>query len=1089
MNYRERYKQLNTRQKQAVDTIDGPLLVIAGPGTGKTELLSMRTATILDRTDTLPENILLLTFTDSGANAMRERLASIIGPDAYRVAIHTFHSFGSEIINQHREYFYNGASLQPADEITSREILTKIFDELDYANVLAAKHNGKYAHLEDALRTISELKNSGLTSDELVTILDANQAVLDAVEADLSEVFQAKISTTMLASLVPLAERVAALAQPSLPPGITPLSNILALSMAHAFDEAVQTGKTNAITVWRNQWMEKNHDGIQVFKDRKRITKLRAISYIYYLYLTRMTEASLYDYDDMILNVVHALETHDDLRYNLQERYQYILVDEFQDTNLAQLRILFDLTNNPAHEGRPNIMAVGDDDQAIYSFQGADINNIHRFRDQYPAHEIVVLTDNYRSGQAVLSQARSVILQGQGRLEETIDFVDKTLTPHSGEASVALWQFDTPLDERAWIARDIQEQLQRGVAPESITVLARRHQELIALVPYLERLGIAINYERRDNVLENEAVRLLFLMSAILTALWGDDNSVADSLLPELLSQPIYNFSAEAIWRLSLGAHRNNQRLFEAMLLTPEFTPLATWLLELRKLADSAYLEQMLDTLIGAPDTPVIASFRSPLYDYYFSPERLAGEPSRYLEYLEAIRTIRAKLRDYSASEILYIQDFLDFVRLYEELGSSITTLRRHSDKLGGSVNLMTAHKSKGLEFDHVYIMNAVDSVWGERVRTRSRLIGYPENLQIAPAGDSYDERLRLFFVAMTRAKKQLSISYSTSDEVGKSTLLASFLADDTLSVQIPATPSIEHETQVLTTDWRSLHTAPPTASMRELLAPTLETYKLSATHLGTFIDVTRGGPANFLMRNLLRFPQAKSPEASYGTAVHATLQRAHNTFTANGIRRPVEDILHDFEHELERQHLQPDDEKQFTKRGIDALTKFLEVEYGNFSRTQKTELGFGEQGVVLDGAKLTGSLDLVTINDKSIRVVDYKTGAPSREWRGSTEYEKIKLHKYRQQLMFYQLLIEHSRDFAKYTFDGAVLQFVEPDRQGKLHRLETSFSTDELVYFQQLIVAVWRRITALDLPDISTYDQSLRGIEQFEQDIIDNNI
>ena len=138
MDFTARYKKLNEQQRKAVDTIDGPLLVIAGPGTGKTELLSMRSANILKKTDTLPENILCLTFTESGAHAMRERLASIIGKDAYKVAIHTFHSFGTEVINQHSEFFYHGANFRPADELSSYEIVKKILDELDYNNPLAS---------------------------------------------------------------------------------------------------------------------------------------------------------------------------------------------------------------------------------------------------------------------------------------------------------------------------------------------------------------------------------------------------------------------------------------------------------------------------------------------------------------------------------------------------------------------------------------------------------------------------------------------------------------------------------------------------------------------------------------------------------------------------------------------------------------------------------------------------------------------------------------------------------------------------------------------------------------------------------------
>ena len=148
-----RYRQLNAAQRQAVDAIDGPLLVVAGPGTGKTELLGMRAANILRSTDTLPENILCLTFTDSGAAAMRERLAGIIGPDAYRVAIHTFHSFGTEVINQNNQYFYHGAAFRPADEVTMHQVLSEIFDELDYTNPLASKNNGEHTHLKDTMST------------------------------------------------------------------------------------------------------------------------------------------------------------------------------------------------------------------------------------------------------------------------------------------------------------------------------------------------------------------------------------------------------------------------------------------------------------------------------------------------------------------------------------------------------------------------------------------------------------------------------------------------------------------------------------------------------------------------------------------------------------------------------------------------------------------------------------------------------------------------------------------------------------------------------------------------------------------------
>ncbi len=142
MDFATRYQALNEAQKKAVDTIDGPVMVIAGPGTGKTELLSMRAANILQQTDTLPSNILCLTFTESGASAMRQRLLQIIGPDAYRVGIYTFHSFGTEVMNQNSAYFYHGSDFRAADELTCYEILRGIFDELASATPHAVSSEG-----------------------------------------------------------------------------------------------------------------------------------------------------------------------------------------------------------------------------------------------------------------------------------------------------------------------------------------------------------------------------------------------------------------------------------------------------------------------------------------------------------------------------------------------------------------------------------------------------------------------------------------------------------------------------------------------------------------------------------------------------------------------------------------------------------------------------------------------------------------------------------------------------------------------------------------------------------------------------------
>jgi len=1085
MDFDTRYAKLNARQKEAVDAIDGPLMVVAGPGTGKTELLSMRAANILRKTDTLPENILCLTFTESGAAAMRRRLTEIIGKDAYKVAIHTFHSFGSEIINQNGEYFYHGADFRPASDLSSYELLRSIFDTLDFSNPLSSKMNDEYTHLPDTLTTISELKKSGLTNEELLQLLDANDEVLDFVEPALQEAFASRVSNKTAASLTPIATRLAGLDAVITAAGITPLANVLALSLAHAIDESIDADSTKPITAWKNAHLEKNEKGELVFKDRKRSKKLRAVSYLYYQYLMKMQEAQLYDFDDMVLRVVHAMEVFPELTYNLQEKFLYVMVDEFQDTNLAQARILHNLTTTQTGDA-PNIMVVGDDDQAIYSFQGAEVGNILSFRDRFESVKTVTLTDNYRSAQPILKAARAVILQGHDRLERYIDEIDKTLTAHRSDTNsvVRLSQFARIEDERRNVAIDIRRRIDEGVSPGSVAVLARRHHELVSLLPYLQEQGIAVNYERRDNVLESEVVTQLILLSRIVCHLAVGEIEQADALLPRLLAHPAWNVSYPELWQLSVNAHKHRGSWLEEMATIPTYQPLHEWLIDLGRAVATDPAEYVIDRLVGTPNEPRDDDrYHSPLFSYFFSDSTRTTDPDGYVTYLEALRTIRAELREYRSDHSITLHDFIEFIELHERFGRTITSVRVRSDADGDSVNLMTAHKSKGLEFDHVYVIGAVDGSWGSQVRSRSRLIGYPENLPIKPSGDSLDERLRLFFVAMTRARSTLSISYSEKNENGRETLPASFLIESGLEPEvIEPSSDVASIVQELQQEWYHPYVA-TTRGLDKVLSGTLENYKLSVTHLTAFLDVTRGGPSYFLLNNLLHFPTVKHPSAQYGSAIHSSLQRAHSHYVATGKKKPIEDVLQDFESLLSGYRMSPRELSQYMQRGTASLSSFLEQNYDTFTTTQRVEIGFAGQQSMIGQATLTGSLDLVDIDEeaKSITVTDYKTGSASLSWSGKSDAEKLKLHRYRQQLMFYKLLVEHSRDYSNYTVDKGVLQFVEPTPGGQTVNLDLSFDSDDLTQFASLVEKVYECITALRLPDVTEYPASYAGVMAFE--------
>lgn len=1099
MDFTEAYQKLNAAQKQAVDTIDGPVLVVAGPGTGKTQLLSVRAANIIRLTDTMPSNILCLTFTESAAAAMRKRLIGLMGAEGNNVAVHTFHSFGADIINRNREYFYNGAQFEPADELTRFELLQDIFENLPHNSPLAKTMNGEFTSLRDAQVAISHLKRAGLLPAELLQILDHNQAFCDALEPALATVFAERLSKKDMPRLAEAAQKMAAFTpDPLAVDGVKPLANLCANEFVKALESAQETGKTTPLTAWRNRWLEKNGQGELVFKDRKRSKKLRALAKIYESYRKLLEEQSLFDFDDMVSTVAHTLETVPELRYAIQEQFLYVMVDEFQDTNGAQMRLLGALTNNPVHEGRPNILAVGDDDQAIYSFQGADLSNILDFTARYRETKVVTLTDNYRSTAPILQQSRTIITLAEQRLETTLNSIDKELTAHHDAATTTeLHQFATSEAEYTWVADYLAKNRQ---SHGDLAVLARNHKQLVALVPYLHAAGVPVTYERRNNVLESPHIKELITLVHVVVHLTDQRFDLAESHLPELLSYDFWGLKPQEVWELSLRAYAQRRMWLELMLEGEgKLHAIAECIVLAAHHSQHQPLDTMLDFLLGSferqlpddnsepqatnPDGPP-EGFVSPYRAFYFNQERLQKNPTQYLTLLGNLRALRRALQTWHTEGTPTLRSLIDFVDLHERTNTPVldTTPLREAEHC---VTLMTAHKAKGLEFETVVVLSAQDEIWGRKARHPHSSLSFPHNLPIEPAGANYDDALRLFYVAMTRAKQHLIVTMHEADASGKEVLPAEFLtatASAIVTHKAQATPL-----EQLQPGWEARHVTMAQTKQATLLAPVLENYCLSATHVNNFIDVTRGGPQAFLLQNLLRFPQAMTPSQVFGKSIHAVLQRAHTHLSATGERRPLEDILHDFELHLQQGRLS---EREFTymlEKGSHVLQRFLSVRYDTFTADQKAERNFAGQQAAIGEVRLTGAIDLMEINTatKSIVVTDYKTGKAPLAWQGKTDFEKIKLHKYRQQLMFYKLLVENARDYRGFTVERGVLDFVEPDPDGNIHHLSMPFDAEELLRFKNLLRGIWRRIQALDFPDTSTYDPSYKGILRFEQDLL----
>ncbi|HVI60947.1 MAG TPA: ATP-dependent DNA helicase [Candidatus Saccharimonadales bacterium] len=1102
------YKKLNAAQRRAVDKTEGPVLVLAGPGTGKTQLLSMRVANILRQNDVLPGNVLCLTFTDNAARNMRDRLTTIIGQPAYHVAIHTFHSFGTDIINHYPDCFTDRQLLQQIDELGRYELLREIFEQLPHGNPLGTKVGDQFIFLKNTLDAISWLKRNAITPDELHVMLNANQKFAEATAEELAAAFVKSPSPKQLTSYAKLVKSLREHVTGERFFGFPEYADECAAELERAIAETAPDGRyATAITAWRNAWCKKDAEGRHAWKDSgQNWRKMQAVANVYQQLLDAMAAQGLYDFDDMVTLAVHVMETNDELRYNLQERYQYVLVDEFQDTNKAQLRMLTALGDNPVHEGKPNIMAVGDDDQAIYAFQGAEASNMAAFVRQYDV-EPIALTENYRSSAEILSVGRAVAGQISDRLEAVLPAVKKQLTAKKKYDSATLERlaFPSELAQYDWVAVQIAKLIKQGTKPENIAVIAPRHKYLERLMPYLGERRLPVAYERRENILEAPIILQLLRMSELVVALADNRQDDADALFGEVLGYDFWNIPADTLLQVSLDCYNSHRHWLDVLAKHKDkrLRDITAWFLALAKRARLEPMEYVLDQLIGEGSgidseydelrlpRAKAAKFISPLRQYYFSPERYEQATDTYLTLLGQLSTLRHRLRQWQPHRTLYISDLVEFAALHQQANLKIVDTNPHTQTTN-AVQVMTAYKAKGLEFDAVFVINAQDEVWGPTARSQSSRISMPKNLPIEPAGDSDNDRLRLLFVALTRARHSLYVTGYSHNLDNKLSPALSFLAGregfEPRPVDKPATVKAA---EILSADW-AYRFRQIIADKPSLFEPILANYKLSVTHLNNFVDIRDSGPGYFLTHNLLRFPEALSPSAAYGDAVHKTLQWTQTELRKAGKLPATAKIQAYFADMLARTHLKPTDHKRLDKRGREALAAYFKIRGGQFSARDIVERGFNNEGVVVSGANLSGKIDKLRFTEPdTIEVVDFKTGKPAASWQGKDEYEKIKLHKYRQQLLFYKLLVEHSASFHKrVTVNGGALEFIEPDERGKLvDNLKLEFDAEEMARFAKLVGAVWAHIMKLDFPDTSGYAPNLKGIRQFEQDLIEGKV
>jgi DNA helicase II / ATP-dependent DNA helicase PcrA len=1124
--YKEALASLNTQQRTAVTHINGPVLVIAGPGTGKTQLLTTRIAHILATTDTSPENILCLTFTDSAVATMRERLNNLIGKAAYDVTISTYHSFGSDLIRRHPDYFMERSDMQAADDLTIDTIFREIIAQLPYGNPLKYADN----YIGDIKTLVSDAKKAVLSPADMRAIAKQNETFLSMASPVVTDCLGSM--GRMDKKAIPLFEilrgKLNALAseQPVPARNVTPLAQQALQTLDGAVAEALESGKQTPLTTWKNDWLEKDSDGNFIMADKRVQQKLQAAATIYEQYQRELQARRLFDYDDMILQPIQALEEHADFRYSLQERYLYVLLDEFQDTSGAQFRLVELLSDSPVHEGRPDVLAVGDDDQAIYAFQGAQYSNMLQFKKTYRDVLPVPLTKNYRSQPGILHTARGIAEQIEERLHHHFAEIEKVLTAEAQPAPktiVERREAKSDIAQFGWITKRITELIQDGMPLQEIAVIAPQHKYLEPLTAFLHQAHIPLRYEKRENVLDDPAVIELLRMSELVLALGASQYGVADSIWPEVLSYACWELPTSLIWELSWQAHDQKTDWTNTLLAHQQLKPVALFFIRLSTLAGSESLETILDYLIGTTqlllgEPEPLNAYQSPFYAHYFGePAAAAGlqaaqqvlpltEPDMrfgtFWQLLTHLTILRARLRSYRTDDLptLRLQDFIEFVRAHRAASIKILNTSPHQEATD-AVQVMTAFKAKGQEFQAVFVLACNDEAWGTKARGRGNHLSLPQNLQfIRYAGASNDERLRLFYVALTRAKSQLYLLSYTNTYDGKPTSHLRYLDEhvdeqnNTVSPLLPessqqvlaaADDARPPEANELATYWQQRHQlALNEQGLKSLIQARLGIYQLSPTDIGEFTDIVHSGPEAFLMYKLLRFPRAPTPEVQYGNAIHETLHWVH-VYNKNNAHLPdASAVIATFTSNLRSKRLSELSTEQFLKRGTPVLTAYLQQRVATISSDNECEYSFRNEGVFINDVHLSGKIDKLIIDrkNKTIVIVDYKTGKAHRKWQ-----REVKLHKYRQQLYTYKILVERSHSFAGYKVTDAYVEFVEPDEDGVIQELHLNFDAQELQQLEQLAEAVWRNIHAIRLPDISAYHQDLSGIEAFEHDLIES--
>lgn len=1000
--FAEEFEKLNEKQKLAVNTIEGPVMVIAGPGTGKTQILASRIGKILLETDALPENILCLTYTDAGVVAMRKRLLQFIGPDAYKVNLYTFHAFCNDVIQENLSLFEKTA-LDPVSELEKIQFYKELIDSFPKNHPLKRYRGDVYFEVNNLQHLFSNMKREGWTPAFI------NQKI-DEYLADL-----------------PFRDEF----------------------------------------VYKRKYKEFNAGDLKkdkIEEEKERMEKLRAAVGEFDRFQQLMRKRNRYDFDDMINWVIKAFEENKNLLANYQEKFQYILVDEYQDTSGTQNRLVELLIS---YWEKPNVFVVGDDDQSIYRFQGANVENMLQFADSYQKDLLtVVLTNNYRSTQPILDISKSLIDRNEERLVKQIEGLSKELLSSKEKLKQLTHQpfiqeYETQRLEMIGITKKVQQLVVQGIQPGRIGIIYKENKYGEELAQYFKLLNIPVYSKRNLNILELQQAKKIILLLKYLAS-EHDIPYSGDEMLFEILHFDWFGIPPVEIAKLTMEVadkkYTGNGTSIRQVLTEKANTP--------AKDLFSNGLHQGLKKASGIVEKLIADVSNVTLQHLFETIIREAGVLTHIMQsndkhwQLQILTGLFDFVKDETHRDpYLSLQQLVNLIELMEKEDISLPLVQVSGSDKG--INLMTAHGSKGLEFEYVFIAGCNAAFW-EKKRKPGGGYKLPDTMFSSQSAKNDEEELRrLFYVALTRAEQHLYVSFSRFKNDGKELEPSMFIAEIQDKHDLPVEKIIidtEVVSEFATLSFSEAEAPEIEKIEEEFISRILDKFVMNVTALNNYLKC----PLEFYFKNLIRIPSPKNEATEFGSAVHHALEKLFRKMQdGKKDKFPTkEEFIADFGWYMHR-HRESFTKEQFDRRleyGQEVLSNYYDKYINSFNKIVAIERNI--RNVVIKNVPLKGKLDKLEFDGKSVNVVDYKTGDPDKallKTKGPSEKEPNG-GDYWRQAVFYKILVDHYEQ-KDWKVVSTEFDFIEPDKKKNYRKEKVVITPADITTVTQQITSAWEKI------------------------------